>query len=165
MRNVLAQVAARGCADHEHSDWGGGPAGMRCPPNAVAYLWRLCNNRSVTEKGGTAERWSPLSNAIEIGDGAEVERILRSDPGSVHRTDSSGLTPLGGAVDVVADSEQQTGEAYSTHIVERLLEAGADPDQEGRSGTSARELAKRYRHEKLLNIFSCPPNVGNAEAK
>ena len=114
----------------------------------------LCKNGNVCEDGGTADRWSPLSIAIESGDDEAVERIIRADPDSIHRLDSSGLTPLGLAVDLVADSELQTGNTFPTSIAERLLSAGADPDQVGRSGTSPRELARHYRHERLVNLFS-----------
>ena len=88
-----------------------------------------------------------------MDDIAEVQRIILSDPDSIDHVDGTGLTPLGVAVDVVADGELQTGEAMSTEVVELLVGAGADPDHQASAGSSARQLARRYGHRPLLLLL------------
>ena len=95
---------------------------------------------------------SEFRRAIEFSEIEKVREMLSRDPALATRAYTN-LTPLGHAVDVLADSLVQDSAELSTEVVELLLAAGADPDARVGSGSSAREYALTSEHSGLRVIF------------
>lgn len=87
----------------------------------------------------------PLTSAVTSGDESAVSALL-ANGADVNETTSGGRTPLILAV------------IYGhTHIVRRLVQAGADPQQRDALGLNAIEWAQRRGLSEALDILTNPP--------
>ena len=130
-------------------------------------------NEKWTRRGGS---YSPLINAIDMGDAPMVQFLIESGA-DIHERDLRGLTPLSRAVlsnykDVVAvliakgadvnvpDGVGLTPLHYAsmtdygdTAIVQQLLAAGARRDVKDPEGHTPVQIAEKFHYEKLASAL------------
>lgn len=95
---------------------------------------------------------SPVHVAVEMGDLAELTRLLDAgaDPDGFHGY--SGWTPLLRAIDGEADGAAQTGEPLEATCTAVLLAYGADPTRPSRDGLTPLHLAFQSRHDMAVRL-------------
>lgn len=89
----------------------------------------------------------PLTNAVTAGDESAVSALL-AQGADVNESTSGGQTPLILAVIF-----------GHTHIVQQLVQAGADPEQRDNLGLNAIEWAQRRGLTEALDIFTNTPHA------
>jgi ankyrin repeat protein len=121
----------------------------------VAEVARLLQS-GADPNGLSSKEWTPLMQAAEMENIELVELLLRSgaDP---NVAGEAGSTPLHLAVDIACDGTIQAGgrvEEAPTHLVARLLAAGASVAARNAHGESALDWARGYRCEKLVALLA-----------
>ena len=95
----------------------------------------------------------PLTNAVTAGDESAVSALL-AEGADVNESTSGGQTPLILAVIF-----------GHTHIVQQLVQAGADPEQRDNLGLNAIEWAQRRGLAEALDILTNTPRASTPPSR
>ena len=96
--------------------------------------------------------WSLLHIAVEHSAFDLVRNLVRGGI-DVGVQDRHGATPLHLAVDVAADTAQQTGEPLDTGVVKLLLALGADSTVEDETGATPADWASRVGCSEIEKVL------------
>ncbi|MFD9403469.1 ankyrin repeat domain-containing protein [Streptomyces sp. NPDC060011] len=94
---------------------------------------------------------TPAHQAVENEDADLLTQLLAKgwDPDEICHD----MTLLAHAVDVESDGPLQQGTAMTVHLVELLLEHGADPACAGPDGQTPLNIALDYGHERAAALL------------
>jgi ankyrin repeat protein len=113
----------------------------RGPQTPLHVAWQRVDNVDVIRilvANGAAP--SPLLAAVYLNNVAEIESLLRADPGSIHVRDDVGMTPL-----------HRAAENGQAEVVKCLLAHGADVEARTNDGQTV--LQRSYYHKHILAIL------------
>ena len=99
--------------------------------------------------------YTPLMQAAEI-ESIEIIKLLLASGANISQIGAAGYSCLHVAVDLSIDRTIQTGGNPGdepTHILEILLDHGADILQPNDNGESALDLARKYNSEKIIHYL------------